>query len=199
MNRNGQNKSGRQKKPPRPVTARSLQWLSKRHLERYIASEAQLYRVLMRRVNRRLHAFPEDDRDALVTLVEAEVKRCVDNGLVNDQNVAKLWVSQLRNRGDSALSIQKKLRQKGLSSKLIQDSLEQLDSETEGNSALRCAIAYAKRRGLGPFRRNSDTREARRQKDIAAMMRAGHSYDHIRQIIQCDDIDALIEQSELGE
>ena len=61
-----------------------------------------------------------------------------------------------------------------------------------------CAIS-AKRRGLGPFRRNQALREERSKKDIAAMMRAGHSYDHIRQIMQCDDIDALIEQAEYGE
>ena len=81
----------------------------------------------MRRVNRRLRSFPEDDRDALVNLVEAEVKRCVESGLVNDQNVAKLWVSQLRNRGDSALSIQKTTAKRAVFKAHSRDSLEQLD------------------------------------------------------------------------
>ena len=199
MRQRGQNPKGWQKKLPKPVSARSLQWLSKRHLERYLASETQLRRVLMRRVNRRLRSFPEDDREVMVALVEAEVKRCVDAGLVNDRTLSQMWVERLRNRGDSTLSIQKKLRQKGISSQLIQESLERMDSQIEGNAALRCALAYAKRRGLGPFRRNPEIRQTRRQKDTAAMMRAGHAYEHIRQVIECEDIDALIERADYGE
>lgn len=199
MNGFGQKRKSYVKKPPKPVTAGSLQWLSKRHLERYVSSEAQLRRVLLRRIDRRVRAFPEDDREALVALAEAEVKRCLDNGLLNDQRVAQLWVEQLRNRGDSKLAIQQKLRQKGFSAELVSQALEARDAEQEGESALLCAILYAKRRGLGPFRRNQAIRSDRSQKDIAAMMRAGHSYDHCRQIIHCDDIDALIEQAEYGE
>ena len=114
MSRFGQKQSGRKKKLPRPVTARSLQWLSKRHLERYVASETQLRRVLLRRIDRRVRAFPDDDRAQLVALADAEVKRCVDNGLVNDQRAQYGLISF--EGGRLKITIQRKLRQKGTAS-----------------------------------------------------------------------------------
>lgn len=195
----GRSKKANTQKLPRPVTERSLQWHSKRHLERYIASAEQLRRVLMRRVNRRLRAFPDEDRSVLTALVDTEVQRCMEQGFLNDERVADLWVEQLRNRGDSQLSIQQKLRQKGIASEVVQQALSKRDESTAGDAALLCAIAYARRRGLGPFRRDASLREPKKKKDMAAMMRAGHSYDHIRQILNTEDINQLIEYAEMGE
>jgi regulatory protein len=186
-------------KEPRPITAKSLQWQSKKYLERYLATSAQLRRVLQRRVYRRLQAFPNEDRAAFNELVEAEVQRCVELGYLNDEKVAELWVEQLLSRGDSRLSILRKLCNKGLSKSLVNDTLAQHDDSNDGQQELLCAIAYARRRGLGPFRREPSVRNDKRQKDLAAMIRAGHGYDYSRQIINTDNITELIRHAESGE
>lgn len=186
-------------KLPRPITARSLQWQSKRYLERYMATSEQLRRVLSRRVYRRLQAFPNEDRNALDTLVDAEVRRCIEQGLVNDERVAVLWVDQLRSRGDSRLSILRKLCNKGLSADLVNSILARHAELNTGHQELLCAIAYARRRGLGPFRRDPSKRDVKQQKDLSAMIRAGHSYDNSRQIIHSEDIEELIKHAECGE
>jgi regulatory protein len=51
-------------------------------------------------------------------------------------------------------------------------------------------VTLARRRRLGPYRPEAD-REARREKDLAALARAGFGYDIARTVIEASDIEAL--------
>jgi regulatory protein len=150
----------------------------------------------MRRVDARHRAFPEEARDEMVVLVEREIERCIELELLNDEVFTKLWVEQLHRRGDSLFSIRSKLQKKGVSREVINSQIALFNQESSGNVGFLSAISYARRRGLGPFRRDWSTRETHKKKDIASMIRAGHSYDYVKEIVSSTDITVLLELAE---
>jgi regulatory protein len=64
------------------------------------------------------------------------------------------------------------------------------DRESEAGSVevaeLEAAATYARRRRLGPHRRDPEARAERRERDLAALARAGFSYAIAQQIIDAD-------------
>ncbi|MCA9558512.1 MAG: RecX family transcriptional regulator, partial [Myxococcales bacterium] len=82
-----------------------------------------------------------------------------------------------------------KMRQRGLPADLIDAALEAADAEVE-DPDLAAAARYARRRRLGPFR-PAEARAERREKDLAALGRAGFSYAIARRVIDAEDAAAL--------
>ncbi|MEQ9813949.1 MAG: RecX family transcriptional regulator [Azospirillaceae bacterium] len=176
---------------PRPATPERLEKAAYAYLERFATSEENLRRVLMRRVERsvRLHG---TDREEGAHAVDAIVARFRATGLVDDRVYAEGRAISLARRGDSPRLMRRKLAQKGVEATLIDDTLAGLDEEL-GDLALSSAIRLARRRRLGPFRQGD--REDRREKDMAALARAGFAYDIARQVIEAEDeaeLDALL-------
>ncbi len=64
------------------------------------------------------------------------------------------------------------------------------------NPDLLAALRYARRRRLGPFCRGD--RFERREKDLAALARAGFGVAFARPVIDADDADALIDEAMAG-
>ena len=59
---------------------------------------------------------------------------------------------------------------------------------------LAAAIAYARRRRIGPYRTRGD-REERRERDLAALARQGFGYDIARRVIDAHDPEDLEEET----
>ena len=73
--------------------------------------------------------------------------------------------------------------------------MQALDQELDTNPRQRewrAAVALARRRHLGPYRPLTE-RKDRRNRDLAAMARAGFDYDVARKVIDAIDVDALDE------
>jgi regulatory protein len=103
--------------------------------------------------------------------VDEVVARAARTGLIDDTRYAEARVASLRRRGGSARAIQAKLAQKGVPKDAIAAALE---GEPEDEHT--AAHALARRRKLGPYRPGE--RGPYRDKDLAAMARAGFSYGH---------------------
>ena len=106
-----------------------------------------------------------------------------------------MWVEHFTNRGKSAPFIRMKLREKGVDSQIIDDAITQIHDQMQ-DPALESAVIYARKRRFGAYRRNETKQAERKQKDIAAMMRAGHRYDVVSRVIECstiDEVESLIE------
>jgi regulatory protein len=58
---------------------------------------------------------------------------------------------------------------------------------------LAAAIAYARRRRLGPWRQGDD-REEHRERDLAALARQGFGYDTARRVIEAENVASLEEE-----
>ena len=57
------------------------------------------------------------------------------------------------------------------------------------------SLAYARKRGLGPYREPATRREAR-DKDLASLGRRGFGYDLARRVIDADDPEALAAEAD---
>ena len=125
-------------------------------------------------------------------MVSAQVKKVMDAGRIKDEKVALMWVEHYTNRGKSVPFIRMKLREKGVDNQIIDDSIQQIHSQMQ-DPALEAAVIYARKRRFGAYRKDSSKQADRKQKDIAAMMRAGHRYDVVSRVLECQSIDEIEE------
>jgi regulatory protein len=162
---------------PRPVTEDWLFRAGAHYLERYASSLGNLRRVLVRKVERRVatHAEPPDEagRAAHAAMIEAALARFAELKLVDDASFAESKLRSLRRAGTSTRQAQMKLAAKGVDRETVAATVA-ADETSEREAAHR----YAKRRRLGPHRTRE--REERRERDVAAMMRAGFGYADAR-------------------
>ena len=158
------------------------------YLERYSSSRENLRRVLMRRVAK---ASRDDDTTAEEgrALVEALVARYVAAGLLDDARYAEARASGLARGGASRFKICGKLMQKGVARDEIDRAIETLDERGEG-SEIKAAAALIRRKRLGPYRNPGD-RADHRQKDLAAVARAGFALDLVRKLLRAPDVASL--------
>ncbi len=147
------------------------------YLQRYATSAENLRRVLMRKVKRScsFHEMPAED---FVPLVDELVARYMNVGLVDDKSFAQARVTSLRRQGHSGRSIIARLQVKGLSAAQIEAALKSVDEDKE-EPELSAARSYARRKKLGAYR----TKPQDPQKELAAMGRAGFSYEVARRAL----------------
>ena len=180
-------KSSRPAKKPRKVTPDSLERAALHYLERYATSAANLRRVLMRRVLRSAEAHGTDPGDGKA-LVDALVARYRKAGLLDDAAYARMRAETLHRRGASRRMTRMKLAAKGVDAEDIGQALASLE-ETAPEPDLAAACNYARRRRIGPWRKNG--REESRDRDIAALGRQGFSYEVARKVVDAPDSEAL--------
>ena len=168
-------KKERKRRPTPPLSVKWLTLEAVRHLERWPASERRIRELLWKRV-KRAQSFHGGTREEAAPLVADAMHALLESGMVDDARFAALWVSSLRRRGTSTRMIQQKLRTKGVAHEHIQSALNGYEDDDGEDAEVASARAYAKRRRLGPHRHPYDDSRERRQKDLAAMARAGFSY-----------------------
>lgn len=118
--------------------------------------------------NLRKHETPEK-------VIESIMARLTGNGMVNDRNFARLWIenrSTFRPRGSYALRTE--LRQKGITDKVIEEALTDLDEDS---------LAYAAGRKKAPKIKTDDEQEFR-NKMYGFLSRRGFSYETIAEVVR---------------
>jgi regulatory protein len=95
----------------------------------------------------------------------------------------------MNRRGKSLRAIRVRLRQKAVSSDTIDDAFAVLTGEV-GQPDLAAAIAYARKRRLGPYRRDTGKPE-NPDNELAALARAGFSYSLALRIVEAQNVDEL--------
>jgi regulatory protein len=182
-------RDARARRGPRRATAKHLENAALHYLGRFASSAAHLKRVLMRRVERsaRTHG---TDRAEGTALVEALVARFERAGLVDDRVYAEGRAAALFRRGTAPRAIRAALGAKGVAGATIDAALATL--AVDGDPEVKAAAMLARRRRLGPYRL-PEARAARRDKDLAALARAGFGYDVARRVIDAEDPDRLAE------
>ncbi len=184
-----ESRTARAGKTPRKITAQRLENMALHYLGRYASSSANLRRVLMRKVARAASAHESDPAED-AKLVEDLIARYLRSGLIDDRAYAAQKATSLQRRGASRFGIKGKLRQKGVAGALIDDALQGLEEQGSTASELASACALARRRRLGPYREKSK-RQDMRDKDLAALSRAGFSFEVARRVLAAPDIAAI--------
>ncbi len=185
-------RSGRYERKVKRVNPAYLERAALHYLERFASSSANLRRLLLRRVDASATAHgtdPQEGRD----WVEALIQRYIRSGLLNDGLYAEMKASGLQRRGGSTRVIRQKLMAKGLDGDQVDRALSSLEGAEEGESEWNAALAYARRRRLGGFRPDrglsDDEARVRRDKDIAAIARAGFDLETARRVIDLEDME----------
>lgn len=155
-------------------TQESLSNAALHYLSRYAASEESLRKTLLAKIRRAAAAHPEFSADrerqaALRLQIEGIVARHKLSGALDDEAFAETKVASLRRAGKSRRAIQQKLAQKGVSPTLIARALEthardlgsgeDAEEDAAAQAEERAAIAFARKRRLGPFRVSSAVAE----------------------------------------
>ncbi len=180
-------RSSQRKKPRRKrVTAAIVELWATRHLERYASSSQNLRQVLTRRIER-IEYRQEERFDEAEAWIDSAVARMRERGYLDDHRYARALCGRLRARGASSRRIAHELRQKGIPGTVAQELL----AEDEPSAELEAAVRYARRRRLGPFRRDPDAATQHRERDLAALGRSGFSYETARQVVEAADPDDL--------
>jgi len=164
------------------------------YLARFAATEAVLIRVLDRRIDRWVRAAAaEGTHDPDILAAEAQASRktvrevaraLVQSGVVNDEAFAGARARSLTRAGRSRMAVSAHLTAKGVPQDVVKAVLP--DPEAE----LGAALAYARRRRLGPFRSTdtdpADADEDTRRKELGALARAGFPQPIAQQALRMD-------------
>jgi regulatory protein len=164
---------------PRKVTEQRLWNVSLFYLRRFPASVAGVRRMLDRRVRRWVKEGAEvvGDPPALITAI---VERLARAGYLDDEKLAMNKVASLRRSGASARAIGVKLSRAGISRELSRRAAAE-----EPTTDAEAVWTWARRKRLGVFR--TAGREARREKDLAALVRAGFSFRQAREVVDAEE------------
>lgn len=179
-----------------PVLSESyLRLEARRYLQRWWPTERRMRDVLLRRV-RTCVGHGTGTWEEGRPLVDAIVADLVEQGVLDDRRYAESLTDELHRKGTSRRKIGAKLREKGVSGGIADEVLRAYDREFEEvDPELERAVAYVRRRRLGPLRFDPETRKARRERDLAAVARAGFPFGIALRVIDADDLDALLTQT----
>lgn len=180
-------------KAPSKISPSYLENAALHYLERFSSSSANLRRVLMRKVDRSL-AHWGGERPAAADQVEAVIAKLTRLGYVDDAAYAEMKTRALHRQGKAGRVIRATLAAKGVGADMAAAAWTDLAEETV-EPDLAAAIRLARKRRLGPFRMQD--RAEMRQKDLAALARAGFDFDTCRKVIEAADADALEEFTSL--
>ena len=163
------------RRKPVPLTPARLEELALAYVARFATTQAKLHGYLQRKLRER--GWEGDGSPP----VEALVQRHVAAGHVDDDAWARMKTGSLLRRGYGIRRVGEALGQAGVAA--------QVRAELPQREQRRAALVLARRRRFGPFAPAEPDRAAR-DKQVAAMLRAGHPLDIARWIVDARDPDA---------
>ncbi|PTD17094.1 regulatory protein RecX [Sphingomonas fennica] len=160
------------------LDAEALERLAIAYVGRFATTRVKLASYLRRKLAER------DWEGEGAPPVEAIVARFAEAGYIDDRGFAEARAAAFVRRGYGARRLADRLRADGVEG---EDAAAARDLAENG--AWDAALAFARRRRIGPFAAEPLDPDARRRA-LAAMLRAGHSLELARKIIACapDDV-----------
>ncbi|NQX93346.1 MAG: RecX family transcriptional regulator [Erythrobacter sp.] len=176
--------SARKRKRSAPLDETSLRDLALAYVARFATTAAKLEGYLARKIRER--GVAEDDDGRVSDLdVTGLVTRLIELGYIDDDAYARSRSRDLTQRGYGKRRVEQALWAAGV------EEQTRADNAPGEAASRRAAMLLARKRGFGPFSRVSgddhDDLEAdrkRREKQVAAMLRAGHLYEHVQFILE---------------
>ncbi len=170
-----QTRPPREKRVPKPLDKAGLEELALAYVARFATSSRKLEDYLKRKLRER--GWDGDDQPP----VAATVMRYVDLGYVDDAAYARAKSGGLLRRGYGPRRVAQALGAAGIAENIREDL-------KAGEGAQRgAALTLARKRRFGPFAAEPVERE-KREKQIAAMLRAGHGFDIVRAVMNAESV-----------
>ena len=174
----------KRKRPAKKITPQRLKNIGLYYLKRFESSVENLRSVLQKRVNQYAKENPEFNKQDAYQWVENVLAEFEKLHYLDDERFTEIKVRHYLAVGKPARYIQNKLREKGIANAQIEEMLDDF-----GYNPQEMALKLAKRKKIGPFRPDEESRKINRQKDMAALIRAGFDYDVVAEIMGADFID----------
>lgn len=165
------------RRQPKPLDRARLDELALAYVARFATSAGKLERYLLRKIRERGW---EGDSPADPAAI---VARFAELGYIDDAAFARSRSSGLLRRGYGERRVRQSLDEAGI------DMDVQLEIAADEGDRRRAALTLARKRGFGPFGREPADRE-RREKQLAAMLRAGHPLDFAREMVNASSVAA---------
>lgn len=164
---------------PMPLDGAGLEALAVAYVARFATSAARLERYLARKLaGRGWNGEGEPDPAALVA-------RLCETGYVDDRTFAEAKSASLLRRGYGPQRIGEALNEAGIAGGIR-------EAVRPGEAARRsAALAMVRKRRFGPYGGPPDI--ARREKQLAALVRAGHGFGDARALVDAPDVTAAEE------
>lgn len=159
-----------QRRAPPPLDAAALDRLALRYVERFATTRHKLTQYLARKIRERGWEGPPADPVALADRLAAL-------GYIDDRGFGEARAAAMARRGLGARRVAGALHAAGVTGEDA-ESLAPAIAARAADAALR----FARRRRIGPFG-DSPPDRALRERQVAAMLRAGHSIEITRQIM----------------
>lgn len=159
------------KRPPEPLTSATLRSLALHYVGRYATSSGKLSGYLSRKLRERGWQDSADPQPSAV------IEEFVRLGYIDDAGFAAARKGALLRRGFGSVRIRATVRHSG-----VGDNVVERESRLDDETAREAALAFARRKRIGPFSTTPSDTNAH-GKAVAAMMRAGHEYRMVREIL----------------
>jgi len=153
----------RHRSQPTPLDSAALERLALRYVERYATTRGRLAAYLQRKIRERGWAaeVPAD--------CQALADKLAGLGYIDDRAFAETRAAAMARRGLGARRVNQALRFAGIESEDAEAVAPAIAAESTAS-----ALAFARRRRIGPFAREAPDRQGR-ERQVAAMVRAGHA------------------------
>ena len=193
-------RTSRRRKPRvrKPLDETALRDLALAYAARFATTGAKVEAYLARKIRERGVAEDADGRTRDFD-VTGLVTRLIELGYVDDDAYARMKSRDLTARGYGKRRVEQALWAAG-----VEEQTRAAHEPTE-LEAKRSAVLLARKRGFGPFghridpEAEIDIQRAAKEKQIAAMLRAGHDFETVRFIVDAsasEDIEAWLEEAE---
>jgi regulatory protein len=159
---------------PEPLDRKALDSLALAYLGRYATTRHKLRAYLARKVNMRGWSGEGDPP------LDAIVARCAELGYVDDAGFAAARGAALVRRGYGERRVAAALQAAGIDAETAAPVREGARED-----ALEAALAFARRRRIGPFAAEAPDLDQYRR-NLAALLRAGHSPDIARRVARAE-------------
>jgi regulatory protein len=166
----------RRKRPPRPLDEARLEELALAYVARFATTAAKLEGYLARKLRERGW---EGERPADPAAIAA---RFAELGYIDDEAYARARAGGLLRSGYGARRIDQALRGAGIDEEL------RVGARPGERARREAALTLARKRRFGPFAAETPDRE-RREKQLAAMIRAGHGFDDARAVVDAKGVE----------
>ncbi len=177
--------SGPIRRRAKPLDRTRLEELALAYVARFATSSGKLRAYLQRKLRERGYVEGEEAD------IEELVSRYAEKGYVDDEAYGRARASELTARGYGARRVEQSLRAAGIGEDLRHDL------EPGEGAKRRAALVLARKRRFGPFGQPlggaPDEVRKLKEKRLAAMVRAGHEFDHARRVIEARTIEELEE------
>ncbi len=174
------NRRNAERAPPKPLDAAALERMALRYVERFATTRGRLTDYLMRKIRER----GWDGGSTAAAADPAELaQRMADLGYVDDRAFAEQRAAAMQRRGLGARRVAGAFREAG-----IDEGDAESVAPAIADRAVESALAFARRKRIGPYGKGEGDRKLH-DKQLAAMMRAGHKFDLARRIVSAPPSD----------